>query len=84
MYIIISTVGIRIWYVYARIKLTGILTHIDFGVVGRLSDYRTFLSLKGKRLFHTKNTRLINDDSQENATTISLRLSADSLLLYDI
>ena len=84
MYIIISTVGIRIWYVYARIKLTGILTHIDFGVVGRLSDYRTFLSLKGERLFHTKNTRLFDEGSQENATTIALRLSADNSLLYYI
>ena len=66
------------------LKLTSVLTHIDFGVVGWLSDYRTSLSLKGKRLFHTKNTRLFDDDSQENTTTISLQLSADSSLLYDI
>nr|DAR07561.1 MAG TPA: hypothetical protein [Caudoviricetes sp.] len=37
---------------------------------GWLSDYRTSLSLKGERLFHTKNTRLFDDGSQENATTI--------------
>lgn len=55
-----------------------------FGVVGWLSDYRTSLSLKGERLFHTKNTRLFDDDSQENATTIALRLSANCSLLYDI
>nr|DAK97453.1 MAG TPA: hypothetical protein [Caudoviricetes sp.]DAL44187.1 MAG TPA_asm: hypothetical protein [Caudoviricetes sp.] len=55
-----------------------------FGDVGRLSDYRTFLSLKGKRLFHTKNTRLFDDGSQENATTITLRLSVSCLLLYYI
>lgn len=67
-----------------RLKLTGVLTHIDFGDVGRLSDYCTSLSLKGKRLFHTKNTRLFDDDSQENATTITLRLSTDYSLLYDI
>lgn len=66
------------------LKLIGVLTYIDFGSVGRLSDYRTYLSLKGKRLFHTKNTRLFNDGSQENATTITLRLSADSSLLYYI
>ena len=36
------------------LKLTGVLTHIDFGGVGWLSDYRTSLSLKGERLFHTK------------------------------
>lgn len=59
------------------LKLTGVLTHIDFGGVGWLSDYRTSLSLKGERLFHTKNTQLFDDDSQENATTITLRLSAD-------
>nr|DAQ94863.1 MAG TPA: hypothetical protein [Caudoviricetes sp.] len=57
---------------------------VIFGVVGWLSDYRTSLSLKGKRLFHTKNTRLFNDDSQGNATTITLRLSAYSKLLYYI
>lgn len=45
--------------------------------VRRLSDYRASLSLKGERLFHTKNTQLFDDDSQENATTITLRLSAD-------
>lgn len=66
------------------LKLIGVLTVINFGVVGRLSDYRTSLSLKGERLFYTKNTRLFNDDSQENATTITLRLSADYSLLYDI
>ena len=37
-----------------ELKLTGVLTVVDFGEVGRLSDYRTSLSLKGKRLFHTK------------------------------
>lgn len=66
------------------LKLTGVLIHIDFGGVGWLSDYRTSLSLKGERLFHTKNTQLFDDDSQENATTITLRLSADYSLLYDI
>nr|DAD76651.1 MAG TPA: hypothetical protein [Siphoviridae sp. ctOVO10] len=55
-----------------------------FGDVGRLSDYRTFLSLKGKRLFHTKNTQLFDEGSQENATTITLRLLEDCSLLYDI
>lgn len=44
---------------------------VIFGVVGWLSDYRTSLFLKGKRLFHTKNTRLLDDDSLENTTTIS-------------
>ena len=44
--------------------------------VRRLSDYRTSLSLKGKRLFHTKNTRLFDEDSQKKrydyySTTIS-------------
>lgn len=67
-----------------RLKLTGVLTAIDFWGVGRLSDYRTYLSLKGKRLFHTKNTRLFDGNSQENVTTITLRLSADCSLLYDI
>nr|DAE13663.1 MAG TPA: hypothetical protein [Siphoviridae sp. ctQqU1] len=57
---------------------------VIFGVVGRLSDYRTSFFLKGERLFHAKNTRLFDDGSQENATTITLRLSADSTLLYDI
>ena len=45
------------------LELTGVLTSIDFGVVGRLSDYRTSLFLKGKRLFHTKITRLLDEDS---------------------
>ena len=67
-----------------ELKLTGVLTVVDFGEVGRLSDYRTSLSLKGKRLFHTKNTRLFDEGSLENATTITLRLSAGCLLLYDI
>nr|DAM26377.1 MAG TPA: hypothetical protein [Caudoviricetes sp.] len=53
-------------------------------VVGWLSDYRTSLSLKGERLFCTKNTQLIDDNSRENATTITLRLSTDCSLLYDI
>ena len=56
----------------------------EYYAVRLLSDYRTSLSLKGERLFHTKNTRLFDDDSQENATTITLRLSADRSLLYDI
>ena len=56
----------------------------EFYAVGWLSDYRTSLSLKGERLFHTKNTRLFDDDSKENATTITLRLSADGSILYDI
>lgn len=64
---------------YAKLEREAILE-----VVGRLSDYRISLSLKGKRLFHTKNTRLFDDDSQENATTIALRLSANSSLLYYI
>ena len=66
------------------LKLTGVKIHIDFWDVGRLSDYRTSLSLKGKRLFHTKNTRLFDGGSQENAATVALRLSADNSLLYDI
>lgn len=66
------------------LKLTGVLIAIDFWGVGRLSDYRTSLFLKGERLFHTKNTRLFDDDSQENATTITLQLSADCSLLYYI
>lgn len=66
------------------LKLTGVLTYIDFVVVGRLSDYRIFFSLKGERLFHTKNTQLFDDAPLENATTITLRLSADCLLIYDI
>ena len=57
---------------------------VIFGVVGWLSDYRVSLSLKGERLFHTKNTRLFDEGSQENATTIVLRLLADCSLLYDI
>lgn len=61
-----------------ELKLTGVLTYLDFEGVGRLSDYPTSLSLKGERLFLTKNTRLIDDGSQENATTITLRLSTDS------
>nr|DAJ02901.1 MAG TPA: hypothetical protein [Caudoviricetes sp.] len=36
---------------------------VIFGVVGWLSNYRTSLFLKGKRLFHTKNTRLFDEDS---------------------
>ena len=71
----ITSVGIN----YTKLERDVIL-----GVVGWLSDYRTSLSLKGERLFHTKNTRLFDDDSIENATTITLRLSADCSLLYDI
>ena len=56
----------------------------EYYAVRRLSDYRTSLSLKGKRLFHTKNTRLFDDRTKENATTITLRLSADCSILYDI
>ena len=82
--IIISTMVKDFEVMWLRLKLTGILTHIDFGDVGWLSDYRTSLSLKGKRLFHTKNTRLFDEGSQENAMTITLRLSADCSLLYDI
>lgn len=66
------------------LKLIGVLTYIDFWNVGRLSDYRTSLFLKGERLFHTKNTRLFDDNSLENAKTITLRLSANCSLLYDI
>lgn len=57
---------------------------VIFGVVGWLSNYRTSLFLKGERLFHTKNTRLFDEGSLENATTIVLRLLADCSLLYDI
>lgn len=53
-------------------------------MVGLLSDYRTSLFLKGERLFHTKNTQLFDEGSQENATTITLRLLEDCSLLYDI
>ena len=56
----------------------------EYYAVRWLSDYRTYLSLKGERLFHAKNTRLFDDDSQENATTITLRLLANRPLLYDI
>ena len=56
----------------------------EYYAVRWLSDYRTSLSLKGKRLFHTKNTRLFDDGTQENATTIALRLLADCSLLYNI
>lgn len=52
--------------------------------VRRLSDYRTSLFLKSERLFHTKNTRLFDEGSQENATTITLRLLVNRSLLYDI
>lgn len=45
------------------LKLTGVLTYIDFWNVGRLSDYRTSLFLKGERLFHTKNARLFDAGS---------------------
>lgn len=59
------------------LKLTSVLTHIDFGEVGGLSDYRTSLFLKGERLFHTqKNTQPFNDSSLENDTTISEQLIA--------
>ena len=47
----------------------------EYYAVRLLSDYRTSLSLKDKRLFHTKNTRLFDDCSLENATTITIRLS---------
>ena len=56
----------------------------EYYAVRWLSDYRTSLSLKDKRLFHTKNTRLFYDDSKEITTTITLRLSADCSILYDI
>ena len=56
----------------------------EYYAVRCLSDYRTSLSLKGERLFHTKNTRLFDEGSQENATTITLRLSANRSLLYYI
>nr|DAS23687.1 MAG TPA: hypothetical protein [Caudoviricetes sp.] len=55
-----------------------------FEVVGGLSDYRTSLFLKGERLFHAKNTQLFDDDSQENATTVTLRLLSNYSLLYNI
>ena len=58
-----------------RINYTKLKREVIFGVVGRLNDYRTSLFLKGKRLFHTKNTRLFDEGSQENATTVTLRLS---------
>lgn len=79
-----STIVKNFEVIRRRLKLTGVLTHIDFRGVGRLSDYRISLFLKGKRLFPTKNTRLFDEGSQENTTTITLRLSTDSLLLYDI
>ena len=56
----------------------------EYYAVRRLSDYRTSLSLKDKRLFHTKNTQLFDEGSQENAATITLRLSANCSLLYNI
>ena len=82
--IIMSTIVKDFEVMRLGLKLTGVLTHIDFGGVGWLSDYRTSLSLKGERLFHTKNTRLFDDGSQENATAITLRLLADCSLIYDI
>lgn len=66
------------------INYTKLEREVILGVVGWLSDYRISLFLKGERLFHTKNTRLFYDGSLENATTITLRLSADCSLLYDI
>ena len=66
------------------LKLTGVLTAIDFLDVGWISDYRTSLSLKGERLFHTKNTRLFDEGTQEIATTITLQLLSYCSLLYDI
>ena len=42
---------------YAKLEREVILE-----VVGGLMDYRTSLFLKGKRLFHTKNTRLFDED----------------------
>ena len=71
----ITSVGIN----YTKLERDVIL-----GVVGWLSDYRTSLSLKGERLFHTKNTQLFDEGSIENATTITLRLLADCSLLYNI
>ena len=56
----------------------------EYYAVRWLSDYRTSLSLKGERLIHTKNTRLFEDDSKENTTTITLRLSVNCSLLYYI
>ena len=56
----------------------------EYYAVRWLSDYRTSLFLKGKRLFDTKNTRLFDEGSQENTKTITLRLSADYSLLYYI
>ena len=46
----------------------------EYYAVRWLSDYRTSLYLKGKRLFHTKNKRLFDEGSKENDTTITLRL----------
>ena len=69
---------------WLELKLTGVLTAIDFLDVGWLSDYRTSLSLKGERLFHTKNTRLFDEVSKEIATTITLRLLMNCSLIYDI
>ena len=56
----------------------------EYYAVRWLSDYRTSLSPKGERLFHTKNTRLSYDGSQEIATTITLLLSEYCSLLYNI
>lgn len=52
--IIMSTIVKDFEVMRLGLKLTGVLTHIDFGGVGWLNDYRTSLSLKGERLFHTK------------------------------
>ena len=56
----------------------------EYYAVRWLSDYRASISIKGERLFHTKNTRLFDDGTQEKATTITLRLSEDYSLIYDI
>ena len=56
----------------------------EYYAVRWLSDYRISLSLKGERLFHTKNTRLFDDGTQENSTTITLLLLINCSLLYDI
>ena len=52
----------------------------EFYAVVQLGDYRISIFLKGERLFYTKITRLFDEGSQENATTITLRPSAEQVI----
>lgn len=63
------------------LKLTGVLTHIDFGGVGWLSDYRTSLSLKGERLFHTKIHDYLTMVRKKTLRLLATTISAGTLRL---